>query len=156
MSLNIYISYGTAEDQVTALRLQALAAVNGFTAYVPPAQSRTNRSVNSEMGARIQECDLFFGVHVLGTRFSPSDACWQERAVALQHNKPRILTGQFGVVADGTPDHQEVILDPEQPDKSESRLLAFLGQSNLPLQMQQALKALATIALGLLMFAPQE
>jgi hypothetical protein len=108
------------------------------------------------MIGKIKECDLFFGVHVLGTGFSPTDTCWKERAVALEHNKPRILTGEFGVVADGTPDHQQVVLDPEQPDRSESRLLAFLEQSSLPLKTQQALKALATIALGLLMFAPQE
>ena len=36
--LKVYISYGTVQDQVTALRLQALAAVNGLSAYVPPAR----------------------------------------------------------------------------------------------------------------------
>ena len=108
------------------------------------------------MLAKIQECDVFFGVNVLGPGFSEADICWKEREVALQHNKPRILTGKLGVVADGVPNHQEIILDPDQPDKSESRLLDFLRQSLLPPKTQQALKALATIALGLLMFAPQE
>lgn len=40
VSLRIYIAYGTAADQVTALRLQALGAVNGLTVYVPPALTR--------------------------------------------------------------------------------------------------------------------
>src|ERR1039457_4309990 len=34
--MKVFISYGATADQVTALRLQALGAVNGLTAYVPP------------------------------------------------------------------------------------------------------------------------
>jgi hypothetical protein len=105
---------------------------------------------------KIRECDIFFGVNVLGPGFSEADACWKEREIALQHNKPRVLTGKLGVVADGVPNHQEIILDPDQPDESESKLLAFLSKSLLPVTTQRTLKALATIALGLLMFAPQE
>jgi hypothetical protein len=37
--MKVFISYGDASDQVTALRLQALGAVNGLTVYVPPASS---------------------------------------------------------------------------------------------------------------------
>jgi hypothetical protein len=38
--MKVFISYGDVSDQVTALRLQALAAVNGLTVYVPPAHTR--------------------------------------------------------------------------------------------------------------------
>jgi hypothetical protein len=38
--MKVFISYGGAADQVTALRLQALGAVNGLTVYVPPAHTR--------------------------------------------------------------------------------------------------------------------
>jgi hypothetical protein len=38
--MKVFISYGAAADQVTALRLQALGAVNGLTVYVPPAYTR--------------------------------------------------------------------------------------------------------------------
>ncbi len=38
--MKVFISYGAAADQVTALRLQALGAVNGLTVYVPPAHTR--------------------------------------------------------------------------------------------------------------------
>jgi hypothetical protein len=38
--MKVFISYGDAGDQVTALRLQALGAVNGLTVYVPPAHTR--------------------------------------------------------------------------------------------------------------------
>lgn len=34
--MKVFISYGDIADQVTALRLQALGAVNGLTVYVPP------------------------------------------------------------------------------------------------------------------------
>jgi hypothetical protein len=32
--------YGDVADQVTALRLQALGAVNGLTVYLPPVHTR--------------------------------------------------------------------------------------------------------------------
>ena len=38
--MKVFISYGDASDQVTALRLWALGAVNGLTVYVPPAFTR--------------------------------------------------------------------------------------------------------------------
>jgi hypothetical protein len=42
--MKVFISYGDASDQVTALRLQALGAVNGLTVYVPPAFTRQGTS----------------------------------------------------------------------------------------------------------------
>jgi hypothetical protein len=41
--MKVFISYGDVADQVTALRLQALAAVNGLTVFVPPAHTRSAR-----------------------------------------------------------------------------------------------------------------
>ena len=41
----VFISYGHAGDQVTALRLQALAAVHGLTVYVPLAFTRQKEPV---------------------------------------------------------------------------------------------------------------
>jgi hypothetical protein len=38
-NMKVFISYGDASDQVTALGLQALGAVNGLTVYVPPARA---------------------------------------------------------------------------------------------------------------------
>jgi hypothetical protein len=38
-NMKVFISYGDASDQVTALGLQALGAVNGLTVYVPPAKA---------------------------------------------------------------------------------------------------------------------
>jgi hypothetical protein len=38
--MKVFISYGDTVDQVTALRLQAMGAVNGLTLYVPPAYTR--------------------------------------------------------------------------------------------------------------------
>ena len=44
-AMKVFISYGSAADQVTALRLQALGAVNGLTVYVPPAYTRQRASM---------------------------------------------------------------------------------------------------------------
>jgi len=38
--MKMFISHGVSADKVTALRLRALAAVNGLTAFVPPEYTR--------------------------------------------------------------------------------------------------------------------
>ena len=43
--MKVLISYGSAADLVTALRLQALGAVNGLTVYVAPAYTRKASAV---------------------------------------------------------------------------------------------------------------
>ena len=155
MPLNVCISYGTADDQVTALRLQALAAVYGLTAYVPPAHTRKTRSVDAEMRSKIQGCDVFVGINVLqGFPEQDKEAFWKEREIALSSGNPMVLIGTpEGLVINN---NKDVFLDPEQPDKSESRLTDFLERTPLSPDTTRAVGALGTVALGLLMFAPQE
>ena len=82
MSLQIYIAYGTAADQVTALRLQALGAVNGLAVYVPPASTRLEPTgqPDAQSEARLRESEVVLGVVTLalaskwesGSSFSPT------------------------------------------------------------------------------------
>src|SRR6266852_4197781 len=62
--MNVYIAYGTAADQVTALRLQALGAVNGLTIYVPPAHTRVSPFQTLDEGSvrKLRESDVVLGV----------------------------------------------------------------------------------------------
>ena len=62
--MNVFISYGSAADQVTALRLQALGAVNGLTIYVPPAHTRQASAVllDPESAQKLNEADVILGV----------------------------------------------------------------------------------------------
>jgi hypothetical protein len=62
--MKVFISYGDAADQVTALRLQALAAVNGLTVYVPPAYTRPGAPalIDPETGQKLLETEVVLGV----------------------------------------------------------------------------------------------
>ena len=62
--MKLYIAYGTEADQVIALRLQALAAVNGLSAYVPPVYTRRAHAINlePESHAKLLDSDVVLGV----------------------------------------------------------------------------------------------
>jgi hypothetical protein len=62
--MKVFISYGSIADQVTALRLQALAAVNGLTVYVPRAYTRQSfpAVLEPETGQKLKEADSFWGL----------------------------------------------------------------------------------------------
>ena len=95
MALKLYIAYGTAADQVIALRLQALAAVNGLSVYVPPAYTRRVGAINlePESEAKLIDSDLVLGVVTTGM----SDACRQELNSA-RNNLIKLI-----ILADPTP-----------------------------------------------------
>jgi hypothetical protein len=69
--MNVFISYGAAADQVTALRLQALGAVSGLNVYVPPAYTRglPASAIDSESAQQIQTSDVVIGVVGFGTTY---------------------------------------------------------------------------------------
>jgi hypothetical protein len=62
--MKVFISYGAAADQVTALRLQALGAVNGLTVYVPPAYTRQGLAVLLDPDAtqKLNEAEVVLGL----------------------------------------------------------------------------------------------
>jgi len=62
--MKVFISYGNAADQVTALRLQALGAVNGLTVYVPPAHTRQIEQalLDPAVAAKLSEAEVVLGV----------------------------------------------------------------------------------------------
>ena len=60
--MKVFISYGDAADQVTALRLQALGAVNGLTVYVPPAYTRHTPTSLDPEASREHKRGLLFSI----------------------------------------------------------------------------------------------
>lgn len=74
--MKVFISYGNSADQVTALRLQALGAVNGLTVYVPPAHTRQAVSglLDPEAAQKLKEAEVVLGVVGEGL----TEACRQE------------------------------------------------------------------------------
>jgi hypothetical protein len=78
--MKVFISYGAAADQVTALRLQALAAVNGLTVYVPPAYTRQDipTLLDPEAGQKLHEAEVILGIVGAGL----TEACRRNSARA--------------------------------------------------------------------------
>jgi hypothetical protein len=156
MSLRIYIAYGAPANQVTALRLQALAAVNGLTVYVPLAYTRQDASgqLDPQSDLRLREADVVLGI----VTFVASDACWLELNTGKRLGKKIIVLADPGIAQDLMPHFPGSILaiDPLNPAQAEASLVEFFKNANLQSNLTTALLALGTIALGLLLFSPQD
>lgn len=156
MALKLYIAYGTAADQVIALRLQALAAVNGLSVYVPPAYTRRVDAINLEpqSEAKLIDSDIILGVITTGM----SDACRQELNTAHSFQKKAIIIADSGSVP-WLRDHfpgNIIVIDPANPAMAEQEIVQVLKQIEMEQTAKTALIALGTLALGLMLFAPQE
>jgi len=77
---------------VMALRLQALAAVNGLSVYVPPAYTRQTGStiLDPRSGATLRDSDVVLGVITAGV----SEACQQELNTAKEVGKKTIVIAE--------------------------------------------------------------
>lgn len=154
--MKVFISYGSIADQVTALRLQALGAVNGLTVYVPPAYTRQSPAAlpDPDFAQKLSDADVILGV--AGAGFS--DACRQELDTSRVMGKPAIvmvdplvapqLETYFG--------SNLIVVDPANPDRAERAIVQHLDTLDVEQKAKKALIALATLALGLLIFAPQD
>lgn len=156
MALKLYIAYGTAADQVIALRLQALAAVNGLSVYVPPAYTRRVTAINlePESEAKLIHSDIILGVITTGM----SDACRQE------FNAAQSFGTKAMVIADSSSASwlenyfpgNVVVIDPANPAAAEQQIVQILKRTEIEQAAKTALIALGTLALGLMLFAPQD
>ncbi len=70
--MRLYVSYADQDDQLTALRVQALVVASGHSVYVPPASTRhTGRAATEDS---IEYADAMLGV-IGGAR---NEACQTE------------------------------------------------------------------------------
>ena len=156
MSLRIYIAYGTAADQVTALRLQALGAVNGLTVYVPPAFTRQDLSaqLDPQSEQRLKESEFVLGVLTVAL----SETCRRELNLGKQLGKQTVVISEPALASQLAPyfPGSVLVIDPASPANAELRIVQFLQDADLKQDAAKALLALGTIALGLLLFAPQD
>jgi hypothetical protein len=154
--MKVFISYGSAADQVTALRLQALAVVNGLTVYVPPAYTRAASStpLGPEVGQKLVEAEIILGV--VGTGLT--DACRQEldRGIALHKTTIVMADPAFEQQLEPYFGPNLVVIDPAHPDHAELKIVEYLKAIDAEQNTKTALLALGTLALGLLIFAPTE
>lgn len=152
--MKVFISYGDSRDQVTALRLQALGAVNGLTVYVPPAFTRqgTPLVLDPDSLQKLQEADVVLGV--VGA--SLAEACRQELNTGMALRKGMIVM----TYPSSAPQLQPyfgpnlVVIDPVNPGATETGIVQHLKTIDAQQSAKTALLALGTLALGLLILAP--
>ena len=154
--MKVFISYGDVADQVTALRLQALAAVNGLTVYVPPARTRqaSQMFLDPEAGQKLNEAELVLGLVGAGL----TEACRQElnTGMALRKNMIVMSDPVFATQLQPFFGSNLVLIDPSNPDQAEIGIVQHLKAIDAGQDAKKALLALGTLALGLLIFAPAD
>ena len=154
--MKVFISYGSAADQVTALRLQALAAVNGLTVYVPPVDTRKiiQPFLAPESNQKLIESDIVLGVIGAGW----TDGCRQEINASISLGKMVIVMShpQFEQQLKPIFGPNLIVVDPAHPDHAELGIVRYLNAVNAEQNSKNALLALGTLALGLLIFAPSK
>lgn len=154
--MKVFISYGDASDQVTALRLQALGAVNGLTVYVPPAFTRQGLPIllDPDASQKLDDAEVVLGV--VGA--SLSEACRQELNAGIALRKNMIVMSYPA----SAPELRRyfasnlVVIDPANPDRAEIGIVQHLKSIDAQQNAKKALLALGTLALGLLILAPAD
>jgi hypothetical protein len=154
--MKVFISYGDSSDQVTALRLQALGAVNGLTVYVPPAFTRQGipTLLDPEVAQKLNEAEVVLGV--VGTGLT--EACRQELNASIALNKNMIVMSYAALAFELLPYFASnlVVIDPANPGATEIGIVEYLKTINAQKSAKNALLALGTLALGLLILAPSD
>jgi hypothetical protein len=151
--MRVFISYGNPEDQVTALRLQALGVVNGLSIYVPPAFTRRQPgSTNApEVADQLSKADVVLGL--IGWGFS--EACQVELDAAAGAGKNLIVMSNpaLGIQLNESLAVSHVPIHPGNLVETERLILQRLNQMRMAKDESTALIGLGTIALGLLVLA---
>jgi len=149
--MKVFISYSTYLDQIIALRLQTLASVYGMTIYVPPATTRQETSglLIPEVQNQLRESEVLLAVitHV------PVPSAVNEMNFAVASQKLLIP-----IVSQGVPPeyyvhfHPHFLVDPQDPSRAEHEIVRFLAGKQQAETTKNALLALATLTVGLLLF----
>jgi hypothetical protein len=154
--MKVFISYGNTADQVTALRLQALGAVNGLTVYVPPAHTRQGLPtfLDPEAAQKLNEAEVVLGVVGAGL----TEACRQELNLGLTLHKNMIVMSypEFAPQLQPYFGSNLVVIDPADPGGAEVGIVRHLKTIDAQQNAKKALLALGTLALGLLILEPAD
>ena len=151
--MKVFISYGDAADQVNALRLQALGAVNGLTVYVPPAHTRQGAPalLDPEASQKLKESEVLLGIVGWGL----TEACRQELNRGLALGKSLIVMSYPAFAQQLQPHFGSslVVIDPADPGAAEIGIVQHLKNINAQQNAKKALWAWGSLALGMLVLA---
>jgi hypothetical protein len=148
--MKVFISYGDLSDQVTALRLQALGAVNGLTVYVPPVHTRQGvpTLLDPEASHKLNQAEVVLGVVGSGL----TEACRQELNAGLALRKNMIVMSYPEFAPQLQPYFGHVVeVDPDSPDRAEFGIVQYLKALDAQQTAKTALLFLGTLALGFLL-----
>ena len=155
MALRIFVSYPRREDQVLALRLQALASTRPeLFVYVPPAHTRSSHGAPTEIDLQqLRQSNLVLGF--ISGAVSPAMQAEINTANSLRIPVIPIVWGHEPPPVSGIQPQQVLYVDPQNPSELPTKLVealvlrsADVGKAN-----QAALTALLLIILGLLILA---
>lgn len=150
--MKVFISYGSASDQVTALRLQTLGAVNGLTIYVPPAYTRKlpYTSIDPEAVQKLKDADFVLGI----VGYADSAACREELNLARALAKKIVVMTEEAAAPYFRSSFNEnlVVINSTNPHQTESEIVEHLKGLDANRQANKALVTLGALALGLLIF----
>jgi len=151
--MKVFISYGNAADQVTALRLQALGAVNGLIVYVPPAYTRQGAPalIDPDASQKLKDAEVVIGVVGAGL----TEACRQELNTGMALGKDMIVMSYPAFAEQLQPYFGDnlVVIDPANPGAAEIGIVHHLKSINAQQNAKKALWALGSLALGMLLLA---
>lgn len=154
--MKVFISYGNSADQVTALRLQALGAVNGLTVYVPPAHTRQAVAalLDPEAAQKLNEAEVVLGVVGEGL----TEACRQELNTGMTLRKNMIVMSypKFAPQLQPYFGSNLVVIDPLDPGAAEVGIVQHLKTLDAQQSAKKTLLALGTLALGLLILTTSD
>ena len=150
--MKVFISYGNIADQVTALRLQALAAVNGLTVFVPPAFTQQGPAVPDEdVLEKLKQADVVLGLIETGL----AESCHQELNAAVQAGQKTIIMCSPAFLPAFEPYFKSslVTIDPANPTQASIDIVRHLKAAESERSAQKALVGMGLLALGLLIVA---
>jgi|SRR5579862_9807493 len=152
--MKTFISYSTAQDQIIALRLQTLAAVYGMTVYVPPATTRQTwtGALSPEVQNHLRESDVVLAV----ITHNPTPGAVNEMNAGLQLGRLLVPIVSQSVPRQYYADFPAYfVVDPVSPWQTEQAIVQFLKGKQQSDAAKAGLLALATVAVGLLLFGSE-
>jgi hypothetical protein len=147
--MKAFISYSTALDQIIALRLQTMAAVYGITSYVPSATTRQVDSpyLSEEVLRYLQESDVVLAI----ITHNPAASAVMEMNWSVAQGKLLIPIVSSGVPPEYYSKFQPFfVVNPADPSQAERQIVQYLAQKQQAQKTNNALVALATLSVALL------
>ncbi len=149
--MRVFISYGSEDDFVTALRVQAVAAAEGLDAIVPPQKTREASSFEDHYHhVDVQSSDVVLGIALQGV--SPQME-WELQRACSDRNRLILRSPGIGDEFEQLYPGKSIILgDAAWPD-TEALISKAVESTSLDSGARRALLGMVLMAAGLHLMA---